>query len=148
DAIQLWQTDNTPEVHDTSYADALFDAHARNVLRSDFAGVEPPPGVYSHVLASIRAAEANKTQSPAVTPAPKSAALSCIFAALHRAITGPALARVVPGGVAVLLALAALGPNAQHLLQGDYHLRQSADVSVIVPPPWTPDLPGSKIALN
>ncbi|MFL5735293.1 MAG: hypothetical protein ACJ78Q_19210 [Chloroflexia bacterium] len=147
-AIQLWQTDDTPEVHDTSYADALFDTDARSRLRSDFAGIEPPPGVYSHVLAAIRAAEASNAELAAPTPALKPAALSRVFPAFHRAVTGPILPRVIPGGVAVLLALAALAPNAQQALQGDRQLQQPAGISVTAPAPSTGDLLGSRIALN
>jgi hypothetical protein len=130
DHIRLWKDVEPPEAHDTSYVDALCDAHARRLLQSEFANVKPsvPGNIYEKVLIAIEEAEAPKPKvtRPALKPAPKP---STFFQRLYGAISGPATARIVPSGVALLLALSILTPNLSRILSGESVSQQPAFVS-------------------
>src|SRR3954454_11702912 len=113
--IRLWADDEPPEAHDTSYDDAWFDAQARRVAQSEFAGVLPPPDAYKKVLLAIEVSTVPE-RKPVLKPGTASLSLPGLVAALYRILSAPATARILPSGVALLIALAVVGPELRQML--------------------------------
>jgi hypothetical protein len=147
DRILLWKCEEPPEAHDTSYVDALCDAHTRSLVRAEFAGVEPsaPADIYKRVLLAIDETAAPRVVRPALKP---TFSFSAFFERLYRTVSGPATARVVPSGVALLLALSILTPSLSRMLTGESANQQPSSIETTSPALVSGDTSGGGLIHN
>lgn len=97
-----------PGACDFSYEDALFDSQLRFYMHAEYGRIAPPPGALRKVLTRIETRRAAESR-PAFS-------LSSGFAGLYRAVSSPALSRMAPGAVALMIVLGVLGTRATGLL--------------------------------
>jgi hypothetical protein len=114
---QLWLEDGKtgfdPEI-DLSYEDALLDSEIRHSLRAQYGNQEPPGRAFHNLMRAIEEGENQKSEVRNQKSAiPTGGTLSGLFAGFSRA-------RVLSGGVAMLLILSVLGGNLSFLITGDH----------------------------
>lgn len=105
--------DEQARLRDLSYEDALLDAQLRLFLRAEYEDVQPPEGQYNQVTHIIAQRSHVEPRPRLLTPLLRGR----IY--VYRKLTGPVLARLAPGGVALALLLMVLGTNASVMLRGD-----------------------------
>ena len=105
-----------PSDSDLSYEDALFDSQMRHFFRSEFGDAEPPSEIFSKVMLAIRhSQEADR----AFSTRPLDTWRALIGTAC-RALAGPAVARIVPSGVALTMMVTLLGSHLPQMLGGEF----------------------------
>lgn len=102
--ICLWKQTEPLEINDPTYEEALLDAELRLLLGAEFRSVEPPEGAFGKVLLAINSHSSHSTPI-------KHSSVQTFTGYVHRLIMGPTAARLVPGGVALVLMLALLTPQ-------------------------------------
>ncbi len=102
--ICLWKQTEPLEINDPTYEEASLDAELRLLLRTEFRSVEPPEGAFGKVLLAINSHSSHSTPI-------KHSSVQTFTGYVHRLIMGPTAARLVPGGVALVLMLALLTPQ-------------------------------------
>jgi hypothetical protein len=129
-AIANPESGDPPVDSDISYEDALLDSQIRQCMAAEYSNVEPPPGVFARVVQAIhedvepnakwrmRAAEFIRYASPATWVPAIPQSFGALVSALYRPLTGPAMARLVPGVVALTLVMAVMGAGTSHLVRG------------------------------
>ncbi len=120
---------------DLTYDDALLDTQLRLFFYSEFRNADAPEGTLDRVLQTIEQHHAKEARAKATFPSLPSSSLSGAthaLQALRGVLTGPTVARIVPGGVALMLVLASLGPNLSQILNGDTGSRYFNSPSSVV----------------
>jgi hypothetical protein len=96
--------------HDLSYDDALLDARVRHFMSEEYGRVEPSQGVFQRL---VKLLNSEQVQSAG----PGAPLLTRWFAGAYEVVSGQALSRLVPSGIAVaILVVVGLGSNAPGLL--------------------------------
>jgi hypothetical protein len=132
-----------------SYEDAMLDAQLRLFMRADFESVSPPNGQYAEVLLLVSQDKKADGSLPMPTSRPSPApSLQSTSAGLgtspfpasrpsggiYTLLTGTALARLLPGGIALALTMMVLGANLPQLLSGEYVHVSPTPITESLPP--------------
>jgi hypothetical protein len=107
------------EAYDLSYEDALLDTQISRSLHSEFGALQPPANSFHRLLAAI---DGKRTARPAPPDTGLAGSIAPVWSfrrAAYGLITGPGVARLVPGGVALMLVLGVLGSDTTLLLPGN-----------------------------
>ncbi len=111
--------------NDLSYTDALWDAYLRLHMQAEYGGIEPPAGVLAKVLRVIRQNVAGN-----ITPAHlRPSVLTNLLVKLRSALGGQIAGRLLPGGVALAIALGLSLPATSQLVDSKH--------STLAAPMWS-----------
>src|SRR5262245_55023319 len=101
------------QLNDLSYKDALLDRQIATFLQTEYgeASAADPRHSLSAVLHSIESREPSVVRRPSFA-----LPVANWFQAAYRLVNGPGVARLVPGGVALMLLLSVFGADVTSML--------------------------------